>query len=57
MKIILTSVLVSFGVSFIMMKWHIINATQLFEKHLRESDIWFQKQLTELSELVKRHKR
>lgn len=55
MKVILTSVLVSFSVSFIMMKWHITNATQLFEKHLRESDIWFKKQLTELSELVKRH--
>lgn len=53
MKIILTSVLVSFSVSFVMMKWHITNATQLFEKHLIESDIWFRKQLTELSELLK----
>ncbi|CAM2762393.1 Uncharacterised protein [Streptococcus acidominimus] len=56
MGIILLSAFISFGVSFVMMKWHITNATQLFEKHLRESDIWFQKQLTELSELVKRHK-
>lgn len=57
MGVILTSILVSFTVSFMMMKWHITNATQLFEKHLRECDVWFQKQLTELSDIVKRHKR
>ncbi len=34
------------------MKWHIINATQLFEKHLRESDIWFQNSLLSYQNLL-----
>ncbi len=56
MKIILTSVLVSFSVSFIMMKWHIHNASALFEKHLRDSDVWFKEQLSEVLHTIVRHK-
>lgn len=33
MRIVLLSALVSFGVSFIMMKWHIKNINKLYESY------------------------
>lgn len=55
MDIIVISAVVSFCVSFIMMKWHIHNASILFKKHLEDSDNLLKEQMANiLNSLIQR---
>lgn len=57
MEALIISILFSFIVSFIMMKWHIHNTSVLFEKHMQDSDAWFKEQTKILLNILIQHKR
>ena len=56
-ELILASFLVSFVVSYTMMKWHSLQVNAILKKYLFETDLLYRKTASEILQLIQQHKR